>query len=105
MNDPHKSRTNGESASKSRSGQRRYTVIGFSPVINSAGMKSEPAKHRITVSVKSGRILAVKVPHAESKNRSVKFASAKLTSKNCVARSGEMALSRFAVVCNPDLIT
>src|SRR5207302_5315441 len=95
--------TKGESAKRSRSGHLKYTVIGRFVCIKSAGVKSEPLKHRTTVSVRSGLMLAVSVPQADNKNLSVKFASAKPTSRNCVASIGESSCSRLAAPFNPSL--
>src|SRR5659263_491117 len=92
MSEPHIKRINGESASKSCSFQRRYTVIGFSENMSSAGVKSDPARERMTVSVKSGLIRAVRVTQAESKNRSVKLAVLKGTSRNFVLSSSLLGL-------------
>src|SRR5512132_4185967 len=62
MREPQRSLTSGERTRRSSSGQRRYTVIGFSEVIGSPEVKSEPLRERMTVSVRSGRILADSVP-------------------------------------------
>src|SRR3712207_1728145 len=101
MNEPHNSRTKGDSASKSRSVQRKYTVTGWEEHIKSCAVKSVPAKQRTTFSVKSGRMRAANVPQAESKKRSLKLACVKLTSRNWVASSGDSALSLIAAVTTP----
>src|SRR5258708_20033398 len=100
---PHKSRTNGDRASKSCSFQRKYTVTGLLLVIISSGVKSDRAIERTTVSVSKGRILAVKVPHADSKKRSVRLAFSEFTSKNTVASSGDTVCSRSTHAASPDL--
>ena len=79
MSDPHNNRTKGERASKSRSGQRRYTVIGVGERDKSLAVKSAAASERTTVSVNNALMRVVNVPHEDSKNRSLKFAAAKLT--------------------------
>ena len=55
----------------------------------SAGLKSESVRERMTVSVRSGRILAERVPQLERRKRSARLAFRKLTSRNWVAISGE----------------
>src|SRR5659263_775733 len=65
MREPHSKRINGESARKSCSFQRRYTVIGFSENMSSAGEKSDQARERMKVSIKSEIIHAVGVHQAE----------------------------------------
>lgn len=92
------------SARRSLSGQWRYTLTGVSPLIRPAGAKSAPLSERMTVSVRSGRILAESVPQLERRNRSARLASVKATSRNCVASSGEIALSRSAIAARPERI-
>jgi hypothetical protein len=69
--------------------------------MSSRALKSAPASERTTVSVRSGRIRADSVPQAESRKRSLKFASANSTSRNWVASSGEIASSRAAADRRP----
>jgi hypothetical protein len=104
MIEPQRSRTSGARARRSRSGQRRYTVIGFSAHMSSPAVKSDPESDLMTVSVRRGRIRVSRVPHAESRNRSERLASGKATLRNCVASSGLMASSLEAAATSPSRI-
>src|SRR5512135_3914678 len=85
ISDPHNSRTRGESACKSCSFQRRYTVTGLSPRISCSELKSARVNERTTVSVKNGCSLVVSVAQQDCVILLEKSACSKSSSRNWLA--------------------